>query len=76
MACLGARRFPGTEVVLDAVGIDRILPGATLVVTGEGSLDPPRPDPEPARGGQWMLTRTGPEVRSGTGWRSCGVVSP
>ncbi|QMU71360.1 glycerate kinase [Streptacidiphilus sp. P02-A3a] len=39
LACLGARRRPGIDVVLDAAGIDDRLREATLVVTGEGSLD-------------------------------------
>ncbi|CAM05894.1 glycerate kinase [Saccharopolyspora erythraea NRRL 2338] len=39
IAVLGARRRPGTDVVLDLVGFDRRLAGARLVVTGEGSLD-------------------------------------
>jgi len=39
LACLGARRRPGIDVVLDAAGIDERLGEATLVVTGEGSLD-------------------------------------
>ncbi|GAA2808714.1 glycerate kinase [Saccharopolyspora taberi] len=39
MAVLGARRRAGTDVVLDLVGFDRLLQGARLVITGEGSLD-------------------------------------
>ncbi len=39
MAVLGAELQPGIRLVLDLVGFDRHLPGATLVVTGEGSLD-------------------------------------
>lgn len=39
LACLGAHRRPGIDVVLDAAGIDDRLRRATLVVTGEGSLD-------------------------------------
>ncbi|MYS86217.1 glycerate kinase [Embleya scabrispora] len=39
LACLGARRRLGVDVVLDAVGIEQELRAATLVVTGEGSLD-------------------------------------
>lgn len=39
MAVLGARRRPGVDVVLDLAGADALLPGADLVVTGEGSLD-------------------------------------
>lgn len=36
---LGARRRSGVDLVLDAVGLDRELRAATLVVTGEGSMD-------------------------------------
>ncbi|MFI6584611.1 glycerate kinase [Embleya sp. NPDC050493] len=39
LVCLGARRRPGVDVVLDAVGIEQALRDATLVVTGEGSMD-------------------------------------
>jgi len=39
MSFLGARLRPGIEVVMEAVGIDRILAGATLVLTGEGRTD-------------------------------------
>jgi glycerate kinase len=39
MALLGARRRPGIEVVLELVGFADALPGARLVITGEGSLD-------------------------------------
>ena len=39
LALLGARRRPGIEVVLDLVGFASALPGARLVITGEGSLD-------------------------------------
>src|SRR5690348_16439555 len=39
LAVLGARLRPGIGLVLDLVGFDRHLPGARLVVTGEGSLD-------------------------------------
>ncbi|MGC0420090.1 glycerate kinase [Embleya sp. AB8] len=39
LACLRARRRPGVEVVLEAVGIDRELYRATLVITGEGAMD-------------------------------------
>lgn len=38
-AMLGARLRPGIEMVLDRIGFDRILDGADLVITGEGSLD-------------------------------------
>jgi glycerate kinase len=40
VALLGAVRRPGIDVVLDLVGFADRLPGADLVVTGEGSLDP------------------------------------
>ena len=39
MSVLGAERRPGVDVVLDLVGLDTLLPGADLVVTGEGALD-------------------------------------
>jgi glycerate 2-kinase len=39
MALLGASLRPGIELVLDLVGFADHLPGACLVVTGEGSLD-------------------------------------
>jgi glycerate 2-kinase len=39
MAVLGARLEPGIELMLDLVGFADVVPGAALVVTGEGSLD-------------------------------------
>ena len=39
MQCCGAGMMRGIDVVLDAAGFDKLLPGASLVVTGEGSLD-------------------------------------
>lgn len=39
LAALGAELKPGIELVLDMVGFADALPGARLVVTGEGSLD-------------------------------------
>jgi len=39
MAYLGARLVPGVELVLDLIGFDEALAGASLVITGEGSLD-------------------------------------
>lgn len=39
LAVLGARRVGGIDVLLDLAGFDRIVRGADLVVTGEGSLD-------------------------------------
>jgi glycerate kinase len=36
---LGAELRPGVEVVMDALGLERLLAGATLVVTGEGRVD-------------------------------------
>ncbi|GII76109.1 glycerate kinase [Sphaerisporangium rufum] len=39
MAFLGARLEPGIGLLLDLVGFAEHLPGALLVVTGEGSLD-------------------------------------
>lgn len=38
-AFLGARLKPGIEIVLEAVGFDKALEGADLVITGEGALD-------------------------------------
>ncbi|WP_372664984.1 glycerate kinase [Amycolatopsis kentuckyensis] len=39
MAVLGARMRPGIELLLDLLGFGEALTGASLVVTGEGSLD-------------------------------------
>lgn len=39
MAYLHARLVPGVELVLDLIGFDAALVGASLVITGEGSLD-------------------------------------
>jgi glycerate kinase len=39
MAFLGARLEPGISLLLDLLDFDRIVSGAGLVVTGEGSLD-------------------------------------
>jgi glycerate kinase len=39
MAFLGARLRPGAEVVMDAVGLERRLERADVVVTGEGTFD-------------------------------------
>jgi glycerate kinase len=39
LAVLGATLQPGIDLVLDLVGFRAALPGADLVVTGEGSLD-------------------------------------
>lgn len=39
MAVLGARMRPGIELLLELLGFDAALTGASLVVTGEGSLD-------------------------------------
>lgn len=36
---LGARRASGVEMVLDAVGMSRLVAAADLVITGEGRLD-------------------------------------
>ena len=38
-AVLGATVQPGIELILDLVGFAAALPGAGLVITGEGSLD-------------------------------------
>lgn len=39
IAVLGAKRLSGADVVLDLVGFDAAVRGATLVITGEGALD-------------------------------------
>jgi glycerate kinase len=39
LTALDAEVRPGIELILDLVGFDRLLPGARLVITGEGSLD-------------------------------------
>jgi len=39
LAVLGARLVPGTQVVLDALGLDGRVAEADLVVTGEGAYD-------------------------------------
>ena len=39
MAVLGARMRPGIALLMELLGFDDALAGATLVVTGEGSLD-------------------------------------
>ena len=39
LAFLGARTRPGIELMLDLIGFAGRLPGARLVITGEGSLD-------------------------------------
>ena len=39
IAVLGATLQPGIDLVLDLVGFPAKLPGANLVITGEGSLD-------------------------------------
>jgi glycerate 2-kinase len=39
LAVLGARIRPGIDLVLELCGFERIVAGAALVITGEGSLD-------------------------------------
>ncbi|WP_410632509.1 glycerate kinase [Amycolatopsis sp. cmx-4-83] len=39
MAVLGARMRPGISLLLDLLGFESALAGASLVITGEGSLD-------------------------------------
>src|SRR5699024_8198830 len=39
LAVLNARRRPGTDIVLELVDFAAQLPGARLVITGEGRLD-------------------------------------
>lgn len=38
-AALGAYLMPGIEMVLDAIGFDRQISGADLIITGEGRID-------------------------------------
>lgn len=39
IAFLGARLLPGIEIILDMVGFEGLLHGASLVFTGEGKID-------------------------------------
>jgi glycerate kinase len=39
MAFLGAELKPGIKIVIDAVGLEQVIVGAALVVTGEGRID-------------------------------------
>jgi len=39
LAVLGATRGSGIDLLLELIGFDKHLPGAQLVITGEGSLD-------------------------------------
>ena len=39
LAYVGATLTPGIELILDAVGLEKELSGADVVVTGEGRLD-------------------------------------
>ena len=39
LAFLNARLERGIEMVLDAIGFDRLIEGASLVITGEGKID-------------------------------------
>jgi glycerate 2-kinase len=39
LAYLGAKLVPGVDLVLDLIGFDDALAGASLVITGEGSMD-------------------------------------
>jgi glycerate kinase len=39
LALLGAERRPGVDVVLELTGLEHVIHGADLVITGEGSLD-------------------------------------
>jgi len=39
MAFLGAKLRPGVEIVIEAVGLRRLVKGASLVMTGEGAAD-------------------------------------
>lgn len=39
LSVLGATRRPGVDLVLELIGFEDMLPGARLVITGEGCLD-------------------------------------
>ena len=53
MAVLGARIVSGAGLVCDLVGLDEVLRGADLAVTGEGALDAQTLHGKaPARGGR------------------------
>jgi glycerate kinase len=39
LAALGGRLVPGAQLVLDVIGFDKRAGGASLVVTGEGTVD-------------------------------------
>jgi glycerate kinase len=39
MAFCGAKMKPGIETVMDSVGMDKLLNGCDLVITGEGKID-------------------------------------
>ncbi|MGE3773278.1 MAG: glycerate kinase [Gammaproteobacteria bacterium] len=39
MGLCGGRLVPGVELVMELVGLDRMLDGADLVITGEGRID-------------------------------------
>jgi glycerate kinase len=39
VAFLGAKLVPGAPLVIDASGFNQVLPGASLVITGEGRVD-------------------------------------
>jgi glycerate kinase len=39
MAFCGAKMKPGIETVMDSLGIDKLLDGCDLVITGEGKID-------------------------------------
>ncbi|MCE0446473.1 glycerate kinase [Streptomyces tricolor] len=79
---LGARFRPGIEVMLDVLGFAPALERASLVITGEGSLDEQTlhgkaPAGWPRRRGP----RGGPWSRCAVGWpcrrrRCCGPGSP
>jgi len=39
IALANARLIPGIDILLDTVGFESIIPGADLVITGEGKID-------------------------------------
>ncbi|MDE6266723.1 MAG: glycerate kinase [Muribaculaceae bacterium] len=59
---LGATLEPGVEMVLDAIGFDSYLHGATLVLTGEGRLDSQTPMGKTPAGVLRHATRAGINV--------------
>ncbi len=61
LAYLGAKLVPGVDLVLDLIGFDDALAGASLVITGEGSMD------------SQSLRRQGPDRRRSGGGQARGA---